>query len=193
MIYVLILVNSSVSTDVPILSYYSIISQCPFLGSTYMTNLSHLLQFVQLLLDTVGGNAYHLGKLVSCGERVFANLFNNAFLGTHRYFLGTFLGTCPELVLYLSCFSFILQKFPLTPYTPATTLQLPIAQQKTGGRSPCTGVILLPSRRSGHCPAHTRDSVEWRCSSACRLPPACGACDRRWALLASTGTGNRDG
>ena len=158
----------------------------PLLGSTYMPNLSHLLQFVQLLLDTVGGNAYHLGKLVSCGERVFANLFNNAFLGTHRHFLGTFLGTYPVFLLFY-------RKLPLTPYTPATTLQLPIAQQKTGGRSPCTGVILLPSRRSGHCPAHTRDSVEWRCSSACRLPPACGACDRRWALLASTGTGNRDG
>ena len=60
-------------------------------------------------------------------------------------------------------------------YSPHTLLQpppqLPMNQQKTGGRSPCTDVILLPSVCSGHCSAYRPDYVWSLHSSVCHLLP----------------------
>ena len=124
----------------------------------------------------IGSNAYRCCKLLSCSERFLASL-----LIMHSW--------------VLIIISWVLQytKILTPPYTPATTLQLPMNQPITGGRTPATFVILLPPGHNVHCPAHTRDSVVWRRSSACRLPLTCGGGDRRWTSLVGTGTRSRGG
>ena len=133
-------------------------------------------------MSSLGRVIFLLSPLLNNGSAMI--MCSWALIVSFGYFLG-----------YLLAVSWVLQdtKILTPPYTPATTFQYPMNQSITGGRTPATSVILLPPGHSVRCPAHTRDSVVWRRSSACRLPLTCGGDDRRWTSLAGTGTRSRGG
>lgn len=80
------------------------------LGRAYMFDQTSFLQFIQLFLDTIGGNPDNCSKLNACSCGVETDLFQNLFLGTFFGFLGTrpsFLGTISSSWVLFVCHQII--------------------------------------------------------------------------------------